>query len=382
MDKHTNMKRIALAFDSFKGSLCSTEVAAAFALGLRDVVPDCEVRHISLADGGEGTVEALAEALNAEYIAVRVCDPLGRIVGARYAISGDMAIVEMASASGLTLLAENERNPLITTTYGTGELVSDALARGCKRVVLGLGGSATNDGGVGMLRALGFRFVDAEGVELMGRGGELERIAIIDDSEVPAVVRAAEFIIATDVDNPLVGERGAAAVYAPQKGADAAAVERLERGLRHFGDVVLQHTGVDIVALAGAGAAGGMGGGCHALLGARLMRGVELVLEAQHFDTVAADCDMVITGEGRVDSQTLMGKAPQGVLRRAQRLGVPVIAVGGCVVWCDELHDSGFEAIYAAMDDAMPLDVAMRHDVATANLRRVAQTIAREYLLK
>lgn len=376
------MTRIVLAFDSFKGSLRSSEVAEAFALGIRDVVPAFEVRTVMLADGGEGTVEALAKALHAEYVELCVSDPLGRPVVARYAVAGDTAIVETAAASGLTLLSDGERNPLVTSTYGTGELVHDALSRGCRRVVLGLGGSATNDGGVGMLRALGFRFLDAEGGELMGRGDELERIATIDEAGVSAAVRDAEFIIASDVDNPMVGERGAAAVYAPQKGADASTVARLERGLSRFADILMRRTGVDVASLAGGGAAGGMGGGCHALLGARLVRGVELVLDGQRFDDIIADCDMVFTGEGRIDRQTLMGKAPQGVLARAQRQGIPVVAVGGSVAWCDELKTSAFEAIYSATDGSMPLAQAMQRDVAMANLRRVAQDIARKHLLR
>ena len=356
------MTRIALAFDSFKGSLRSSEVAEAFALGIRDVVPACEVRTVTLADGGEGTVEALAKALHAEYVELCVSDPLGRPVVARYAVAGDTAIVETAAASGLTLLSDDERNPLATSTYGTGELVHDALSRGCRRVVLGLGGSATN--------------------ELMGRGDELERIATIDEAGVSAAVRDAEFIIASDVDNLMVGERGAAAVYAPQKGADASAVARLERGLSRFADILMRRMGVDVASLAGGGAAGGMGGGCHALLGARLMRGVELVLDGQRFDDIIADCDMVFTGEGRIDSQTLMGKAPQGVLVRAQRQGIPVVAVGGSVAWCDELKTSAFEAIYSATDGSMPLAQAMQRDVAMANLRRAAQEIARKHLLR
>ena len=373
MDKHTNMTRIALAFDSFKGSLCSTEVAAAFALGLRDVVPDCEVRHISLADGGEGTVEALAEALNAEYIAVRVCDPLGRIVGARYAISGDMAIVEMASASGLTLLAENERNPLITTTYGTGELVRDALARGCKRVVLGLGGSATNDGGSGMLRAMGYRFYDAENRELTTTIDILEHIDHISTEERSNLLNGIRLTAAVDVDNPLYGESGAAHVFARQKGADSAMIERLDTALRHYAEVVNRYGAM----AAGAGAAGGLGGGFKALLGAKLERGVDMVLRAIRFDDIVRGSDLVITGEGRIDRQTVMGKAPSGVLRVAQSHNIPVIAIGGAVEMCEELEQSAFVAILPVVAGPIALERAMQRDVAATNVERTACQIAR-----
>lgn len=367
--------RILLAFDSFKGSLTSRDAAEAFALGVKDVAPECDIESLVLADGGEGWVDVLAETMVAEYVTLGVHDPLGRPVDARYALSGDIAIMEVSAAAGITLLSPAERNPLLTTTRGVGEMVSDALARGCRKVILGLGGSATNDAGVGMLSALGFRFLDSEGYEVAGCGGELLRIAAIDDGRVESAVRDTQFIVACDVNNPLVGGNGAAYIYARQKGADDVQVELLDRGLCHFAEVVRRYNGADIATLSGAGAAGGMGGGCYALVGAQLKSGIDIALDVQHFDERVACCDMVVTGEGRIDQQTLMGKTAAGVLRAAQRRGKPVIAVGGSVEWCDELRRSGFEAIYAATPEGMALDVAMREDVARENIRRVAREI-------
>lgn len=379
--RYRPMKRILLAFDKFKGSLHSDEVADAFAHGIRDVVPHCEIRRMAIADGGEGTAETLRRELGAERVSLTVSDPLRRPIEAHYAISGSTAIIEMAAASGLTLLSSDERNPLKTTTYGTGEMVADAIARGCRHIVLGIGGSATNDGGMGMLKALGCRFLNAAGESLSSCGESLEQIATIDSSTLLPQLADTRITIACDVDNPLTGVCGAAHIYAPQKGADEAMVVCLDRGLEHFADIVLRTTGVAIKDMAGAGAAGGMGGGCHALLGARLLRGIDVILELLHFDERAEGCDLIITGEGRIDTQTLRGKAPHGILRHAQRLGIPVIAVGGSVELSEELRNSGFRAIYAATPDTMSLDEAMRHDTAERNLRHTAQRIAQEWLV-
>lgn len=376
------MKRILLAFDKFKGSLNSEEAADAFARGIEDVVPHCEIRRMTIADGGEGTTEVLCRELHAERQSITVSDPLRRPIEAHYAISGDTAIIEMAAASGLSLLSPEERNPLKTTTYGTGEMVADAIYRGCRHIVLGIGGSATNDGGMGMLEALGCRFLDAAEEPLCGCGESLERIATIDRSALLPQLSETRITIACDVDNPLTGVNGAAYIYAPQKGADEATAVRLDVGLEHFADIVLSTTGITIKDMAGAGAAGGMGGGCHALLGARLLRGIEAVLELIHFDERAKGCDLIVTGEGRIDNQTLHGKAPHGILCHAQQLGIPIIAVGGSIEPTEALRNSGFTAIYAATPDSMPLDEAMRHDTAERNLRHTAQRIAREWLLE
>jgi glycerate kinase len=372
------MRKVVVAVDSFKGSLTSREVAEAFEEGFCSLRPDFEVVKVCVADGGEGTVEALVDTLGGEIVGVEVCDPLHRSVMARYGIveQGRTAVIEMAAASGLPLLAAEERNPLLTSTYGTGEVILDALQRGCRRFLIGIGGSATNDAGTGLLRALGFRFLDCEGEELKGGGAILEKIATIDDSAVSGELRECEFIVACDVTNPLYGEQGAAYVFAPQKGADAAMVEQLDRGLRNFARVVAAHNGSAIATMEGAGAAGGLGGGLVALLGARLVHGVDMVLDAINFGNIVEGAELVITGEGRLDLQTVMGKAPSGVLAVAAAQGVPVVAIGGGVEWCDELRNSGFSAIYCVTPDGMSLDEAMRSDVARENIHRTAMHIA------
>ena len=374
-----DLTKITIAADSCKGSLSSLEVADAVGRGFRRVFPECEIRKVCIADGGEGTVEALVRTLGGEYVDLEVANPLMRPVVARYGIvdGGATAVIEMSAASGLPLLAVEERNPLKTSTYGTGEMIADALRRGCRKVLVGIGGSATCDAGVGMLRALGFRFLGAKGEVLAGGGEILERIALIDDSGVMSQVREAEFVVACDVTNPLYGEQGAAYVFAPQKGADEAMVERLDGGLKNFAEAVKRYNGEDISALPGAGAAGGLGGGFKALLGARLERGVEMVLGAIHFDDIVAGCDLVITGEGRLDAQTVMGKTPSGVLRAAQRHNIPCVAIGGAVAQCDELSESGFAAILPIVSGPMPLEQAMQREVAVANVERTAEQIVK-----
>ena len=344
------MKKIIVASDSFKGSLSSAEVAAAVAEGVRDVYPECKVVCLEAGDGGEGTSGALMRALGGSAVRCEAHDPLMRPILAEYGISADgrTAIIDMAAASGLTLLLTEERNPLLTTTFGTGEMIADALRRGCRRVIVGLGGSATNDGGTGMLTALGIRFLNARGEVLPGTGESLEKIVCADCSGALTGLAAAEFIAACDVESPLCGPRGAAYVYAPQKGADAAATEALDRGLRNFGEIAETVYGHGILEADGAGAAGGAGAGMMAYLHARMVPGAELLLDALDFDRLVADADLVITGEGRMDEQTLMGKLPLRVLRRAAAHGVPVIALAGSVSVTD---NPGFAAIAAVSPD-------------------------------
>lgn len=378
------MKKITVAVDSFKGSLSSREVADAFEAGFKSQFPQCEVIKVSIADGGEGTVDALVETLNGELVKVLVADPLGRTISAQYGIidNGRTAVMEMSAASGLPLIAPTERNPLRTSTYGTGEMIVDAIERGCRKFLVGIGGSATNDGGTGMLRALGFRFLDAEGNELIGGGEILERIDQIDDSAAHVELADCEFIVACDVTNPLYGPEGAAYVFAPQKGADAAMVERLDQGLRNYARAIERFNGVQVDAIAGAGAAGGLGGGFKALLGARLERGIDMVLSAMQFSKIIAGSDLVITGEGRIDRQTTMGKAPSGVLREATAQGIPTIAIGGAVQPCAELNESGFAAVLPVVAGPVTLEVAMQRDTAIENVRRTATQIARILTLK
>lgn len=373
------LKKVVVAPDSFKGSLSAAEVARAAEDGIRDVFPDCGVVRIPIADGGEGTVEALVAGMDGRYVEAMVSDPLMRPVRAVYGVigQGSTAVIEMASASGLPLLTVPERNPLETTTFGTGELIRDALSRGCRKFLVGIGGSATNDAGTGMLQALGYKFLDTQG-NVLGRGGKiLGEIAAIDDSQVVAALKESTFVVACDVTNPLYGENGAAFVFAPQKGADAATVRTLDEGLRRFAAVTKIHTGCEVGELPGAGAAGGLGAAFRAFLRARLTPGIEMVLDAVGFRAQLAGADLVLTGEGKLDAQTVMGKAPQGVLEAASAAGIPVIAIGGAVEDAQRLNEAGFTAVFPIIHGIADAETAMRPDVAAANIRRTVGQIAR-----
>ena len=376
------MKKIVVAFDSFKGSLTSYEASEAFIAGVKSVDPAVECRVVAIADGGEGMAEAIVGSVGGEMVKVAAHDPLGRSVEVSYGLinEGATAIIPISSASGLTLLASNERTPLNATTYGTGELMLDAVRRGCRKIVVGLGGSATNDGGTGLLRAMGYIFLDANNEELITTIDTLERVVTIVPPE-NSPIEGVDISVAVDVDNPLCGERGASYIYGAQKGATNDMIERLDRALRHYAAVVAKLRGEDVSNEAGMGAAGGAGFAFGALLGVMPTSGIELMLSVVDFDNVIADAALVVTGEGRIDRQTVMGKAPAGVLRHAKRAGVPCIAVGGGVEWCDELRDSDFNAIYAATPVGMPIDEAMKKEVATANLQRVATSILKEFSL-
>lgn len=367
--------KIVIASDSFKGSMTSVDVAQAAAKGIYEVYPDCQVVAVNVADGGEGTVEAIVDSLGGEIVVARVADPLGREIDARYGIAGDTAIIEMAAASGLPLLKQEERNPWLTSTYGTGEMIMDAIARGCRQFLVGIGGSATNDAGTGMLQAMGFRFYDAKG-EMIDHcaGGRMQDIARIDDSQVPESVRQSVFTVACDVDTPFCGPDGAAPVFAPQKGADAEMVARLDAGMASLAKVIADRYGLDVVPVAGAGAAGGMGGAFYAFLQATLKKGIDMVLDAIDFDKTIEGADFVITGEGKVDFQTAKGKTAAGVLVRAKQQAIPVIAIGGCVEMCDSLLQMGFAGIYPILEEKVPLEVAMQRDFAMNN---VTKTVAR-----
>lgn len=373
----TMAQRIILAFDKFKGSLSSEQVARAFKQGWQSVVPDSDIVTVPIADGGDGLLQSLATALGASPRSVVAHDPLGRSISTHYATCGDMAIIEMAQVSGVALLEAEERNPMLTSSYGIGEVMLDALDRGARHMILGIGGSATNDCGMGMLEALGYRFYDAEGEVLEASGDAMCRVVRIDVANVDARLFECEIVVASDVDNVLYGERGAAWVYAKQKGATPVMIDTLDRGMHSFAEVV----GGDYHNRPGAGAAGGVGYALMALLGATLKPGIELVLGTVGFDALLDDAQLVVTGEGRIDRQTLMGKGPSGVLRRARSKGVPVIAVGGRVEWCEELESSGFERIYEATPEGMALDEAMQQKTAQQNICHAAMRIAREWLL-
>ena len=358
------IRKILIAADSFKGSLSSAEVARAAALGVRRALPGCEAVGIPVADGGEGFTDAMLAACGGERHSLTVSDPLGRPVKAAYGILPDgTAVIETAAASGLPLLAPEERNPLLTSTSGTGELIRDALDRGCRNVLLGLGGSATHDAGTGLLSALGFRFLDTSGQVLRGCGANLERIRTIDRSAIYPALGSVRFTAACDVQTRFCGPEGAAATFAPQKGADTDAVTLLERGTASFADVIARsrpHSGLD---LPGSGAAGGLGGALAALLGARLESGIDLVLDAAGFDALLQDADLVITGEGRIDAQTASGKAVWGVLKRARRAGVPVVAICGRLGVPDPTA-LPFTCCRALADENVSDQVAMQPDWA------------------
>ncbi len=355
------MKKIILASDSFKGSVTSAEVADACEKGIRQVFPACEVVKLPIADGGEGTIDALVTATQGRYIRCRVHDPLMRPIDAMYGILGDgrTAVIEMAAASGLPLVEPGLRNPLRTTTYGTGELIRDAIGRGCREFIVGIGGSATNDAGIGMLQALGMHFHAQKTVQ----GGEaLLSIDTIDRDGMLPELRECHFRIACDVDNPFSGPQGAACVFAPQKGADAATVELLDEGLKHFARLVEQVTGKDIDPIPGAGAAGGLGGAFLAFLPATLQSGINTVLQALHFEQHVSGADLVITGEGKLDAQTRMGKAPWGVLQAVQKQQVPVWAIAGQVEDKALLLQSGFQQILPIHPEELPLSEAMNRE--------------------
>ena len=373
--------KIVIASDSFKGSLSSTEVAMAATRGIKTVYPDCEVVAVNVADGGEGTVEAVVEALGGEIVHTVVSDPLGRPIQARYGIAGEKAIIEMAAASGLPLLQPAERNPWMTSTYGTGEMIMDAIRRGCRQFLVGIGGSATNDAGTGMLQAMGFRFYDANDNEILHcSGGTMQDIVRIDDSDVPDSVRLSTFTIACDVDTPFCGPEGAAPVFAPQKGADAEMVAKLDAGMTSFAHVIENKYGINIVPVAGAGAAGGMGGAFRAFLDAKLQRGIDMVLDAIDFNTIIQDADLIITGEGKIDFQTAKGKTAAGVLARAKQQGIPVVAIGGCVEMCESVEQMGFAGIYPILEEKVPLEIAMRPDFAAKNVEKTITKLLNHHI--
>ena len=355
--------RVVAAPDSYKGSLSALAVAEAIERGVRAVFPDAEVVKIPIADGGEGTVEALVAATGGRRELRTVRGPLGDPVSAHWGILGDgeTAVIEMAAASGLPLVAPGRRDPRVATTYGTGELVRAALDAGVRKLVVGIGGSATNDGGTGLARALGVRFLDASGADLPDGGAPLARLAAIELSGLDPRLAAAEVLVACDVDNPLTGPRGASAVYGPQKGATAAIVAELDAALAHYARLARAATGRDVADLPGAGAAGGLGAGLLFFTPARLRPGVGLVLEATGFDAKVKGADLVITGEGRTDFQTAMGKAPVGVAAAAKRHGVPVICIsGGLGDGADDVLARGVDALLPAVPGPMPLEEAMR----------------------
>lgn len=373
-------KKVILAFDSFKGSLSSRQAGEAAAKGVRDVYPDWDCEVLPLGDGGEGTADILKETLGGENWHCTVSDPLGRSINADFVGAGDIAIIEVASASGLTLLKPNERNPLITSSYGTGQLIAESIRNGFRKIFICLGGSATNDGGVGLLSALGYRFLDANGCVVEVGGQNLHEIISINTDNVIPELKDCEFTAVCDVFNPLLGYDGASRVFGPQKGATSQMVESLERNMEIFSkNVTRWNGGRDYSMTPGAGAAGGIGFAILSFLNGRIVSGIDTILNIIGFDEKAKEADFIFTGEGRIDVQTSMGKAPGGVLRRAKALGKPVIGVGGCVdrAAIPSLMDSGFKAVFPIVSGPITLEEAMNPELAQENLRGIISQIVR-----
>lgn len=373
------MKKIVVAPDSFKGSLSSTEVANAIEKGIKKVIPNCKVVKLPIADGGEGTMDTLVNALKGEKIKITVNDPLMRPVEVEYGLvqNGKTAIIEMATANGLTLLQKEEQDPSITTTFGTGEIIKDALKRNCNSFLIGIGGSATNDGGTGMLKALGFRFLDKKKEETDGTGKTLQSIYSIDESGAISALKDVHFTIACDVNNPFSGPNGAAYVYAPQKGANKQMVKELDEGMKSFAKLINKQKGINLNKIPGAGAAGGLGGAFVAFLNAQLKQGIEMVLEAVEFERELKDADLVITGEGKLDKQTGMGKAANGVLDMSHKKHVPVIALSGAVENIETLNKKGFLFAFSITPKPMLLEDALNKNNACKNITETTEQIIR-----
>jgi len=371
--------RIIAALDSFKGSLTSREAGEACRSGIESVLPDADVKVVSVADGGEGTVEALTAAMNGYFVSCRVKGPLGEPVDAVYGVSADgkTAVMEMSQASGITLIPESASNPLKTDTIGTGQMLADAVARGCVKIIIGIGGSATVDGGIGMMSALGVRFLDDCGQDVVPCGAALGSISSIDAGAFDKMRRSCSICIACDVNNPLTGANGAARVFGPQKGASNVMIGELEKGMCSYAQLLNDYAGRDVASEPGAGAAGGLGAALMAFFDAKLLPGGKLMLDTIGFDNIVAGADLIITGEGCLDRQTLMGKIPFEILQAGLSCKIPVVAVGGCVENCDELLRAGFACVRAAKPDEMPLAEAMLPERAKNNLARTCAMLMR-----
>ena len=369
--------KLLFAPDSFKGSLSAQEVCKILTEAAAECLPGAQCVSLPVADGGEGMVDALLAAAGGERIFCRVQNPLGQPVEACYALLSDgSAAIEMAAASGLPLVPKERRNPEKTSTFGTGELIKDALRRGCKKIVLGLGGSGTNDGGMGAAAALGVRFLDENERELPPCGASMQAVRHIDRSGVLPALRETKLTIACDVENPLCGPKGAAAIYGPQKGADAAMVERLDAGLKNLCTVMERESGISLLNTPGMGAAGGMALPLAAFFGAQLRPGLEIVLDALEFDKHLSGASLVVTGEGRTDEQSAMGKVACGVGKRAEAAGVPAIVLSGALAQgCESLYTMGITAMFSCCSQVRPVEWQMEH--AKENLAFSARQLFR-----
>jgi len=369
--------KIVIAPDSYKESLTALEVATEIETGFREIFPYADYVKLPMADGGEGTVAAMVAATGGRLIAVGVTGPLGEPVNACYGLTGNAktAIIEMAAASGLALVAHDLRNPLKTTTYGTGELIEAALDAGISHLIIGIGGSATNDGGAGMLQALGVKLLDHAGLEIGFGGGALTNLDRIDIGGMDPRLKTCRIEAACDVNNPLTGSKGASAVFGPQKGATPEMVAQLDANLARYAGLISRDLGVQVDSVPGAGAAGGMGAALLAFFGAELRPGIEIVMEAVGLEAAVRDADLVVTGEGRIDSQTIHGKTPIGVARMAKRYGKPVIGIAGCLATdASVVHEHGIDAIYSVLRQTGTVEEALAG--AAVNVRSASRNIA------
>ena len=365
------MKKIIVAIDSFKGCLTSAEANQAACEGILDRMPEAKVVQVPVSDGGEGWLEAFYAAMGGSIVEVNVKDPLMRTIVAQYLVQGDTAVIEIAKASGLTLLSSEERNPMIATSYGTGQLVVDAVRKGCKHIIVGLGGSATSDCGIGMLEAINNSQFTINYVESCHDSAIFEQAHIA--LAAPKFDNDVRFTIATDVTNPLCGENGAAHIFGPQKGATPEIVEALDARAKRFAMASAKHMGRDCQNKPGAGAAGGLGYAFLQYMNAECRSGIDLLLDTIHFDDLLQDADLVITGEGSADRQTLMGKLPYGILQRAKKCGVPVILIAGRIADEQILLNAGFSRVACINPPGIPFEIAMRPDTAKENIRKTVR---------
>ncbi|WP_274655175.1 glycerate kinase [Paenibacillus humicola] len=373
--------KIVIAPDSFKGSVSAMEAALYMERGVKRALPDARTVRVPVADGGEGTLDALIAATGGRKAEVTVTGPLGDPVKAEYGVLGDgnTAVIEMASASGLCLIEDDRKNPMAATTYGTGELIRKALDDGCRSFILAIGGSATNDGGIGMLQALGMRLLDASGMPVGFGGQELGRIAAIDDSQWDRRIAESAFVIASDVQNPLVGPSGASYVFGPQKGATPDMIGILDHAMSRFADVVQAKTGLRLHDRPGAGAAGGLGGAFQAFFPAQMRRGIDIVIEHTKLREHLQEADLVFTGEGRVDFQTASGKTPMGVAQEAKKLGIPAIVIAGSIgPGIESLYEFGILSVHSIVNAPMTLQEAMEKTPELLSQR--AEQIVRTFL--
>lgn len=376
--------KVIIAPDSFKESLTAQQVCNAIKAGMKRVLPQAEYHLIPVADGGEGTVQSLVDATQGYIDNIDVMGPLSTPVKAFYGLLGDnsnTAVIEMAAASGLHHVPSHLRDPKETSSFGTGQLIKAALDKGVTKIIIGLGGSATNDGGIGMLNALGITFTDSLGVSITHNGGGLQHIDTIDISGLDPRLADCEILVACDVDNPLCGELGATEIFGPQKGASRDDIDLLDNGLKHLASCIKQQFNIDVLNIPGAGAAGGMGAALLAFTNAKLKPGIELILEAVKLSDYMLDTDLIITGEGRIDNQTIFGKTPVGVAKVAKQFNIPVIGIAGSLGEGHQaVYKHGIDAVFSATPGAMSLQQAF--DDAEVNVTNLAESIAKLVTLK